>query len=64
MRKLKNGDTISTTYGDTAVIVSIGEHDDELTKLDRPIKIGIYTDGKDCILPFIPTSELYDILEY
>ena len=64
--KLNNGDTITTIYGDTAVIVDIGKWDkasgyDECTKLDRAIQIGFYNDGVPCINPYISTSELYEI---
>lgn len=60
-RKLKNGDIITMIYGETAKILSIGNDEYELTKLDRRIHIGNYADGVPCINSFIITSELYEI---
>ena len=62
-RKLKNGDEISTIWGETAVIASIGNTDGELTKLDRDIQIGFYKDNEPCFNSYIVTEELNDIIE-
>lgn len=59
--RLKNGDTILTTYDEIAIIKNIGKYGDELTILDRDVRIGEYMDETPCINSFIPTDELYDI---
>ena len=64
MKKLqdfKNGDTIATIFGESAIIINMGKYRDELTKLDRDIQIGFYNDGVPCYSCYIETEELYQI---
>ena len=61
--KLKNGDAIKTIWGETAIISSIGKYDLELTKLDRQIQIGYYSDGVPHYNQFIDMEDLYNIVD-
>jgi len=65
MSNFKKGDKITTIYGDKANVVVAGDNLDELTKLDRDVLVGHYSDGVPIYSPYIITYEIvtYEIGE-